>query len=96
MRNVRQRTGNHKRTGGYPGAARNPDRVGRTRTAKAAVPNRRRKHDLTESEAEDMNKISAEALSKAGDKYLGRKYTEMDCQKFAETCMADVGLVMDS
>ena len=42
-----------------------------------------------------MNKISAEALSKAGDKYLGRKYTEMDCQKFAETCMEDVGLVMD-
>lgn len=42
-----------------------------------------------------MSKISAEALSLAGDKYLGRKYSEMDCQRFAENCMADVGLFMD-
>ena len=36
-------------------------------------------------------KYSAEALGRAGDKYLGRSYSEMDCQAFAERCMADVG-----
>ena len=40
-------------------------------------------------------KYSAEEFSKVGDKYLGRPYSEMDCQKFVETCMADVGLRMD-
>lgn len=42
-----------------------------------------------------MGKISAEAFSRAGDKYLGRKYEEMDCQKFVEKAMADAGLKMD-
>ena len=36
-------------------------------------------------------KYSAEALSLAGDKYLGTPYSEMDCQAFVERCMADVG-----
>lgn len=36
-------------------------------------------------------KYSAEELSLAGDKYLGRSYSEMDCQAFVEKCMADVG-----
>ena len=36
-------------------------------------------------------KYSAEALSLAGDKYLGRPYSEMDCQAFVERCMSDVG-----
>ena len=36
-------------------------------------------------------KYSAEALSLAGDKYLGRSYKEMDCQAFVERCMSDVG-----
>jgi len=35
-------------------------------------------------------KISGIEFSKAGDKYLGRKYEEMDCQGFVERCMADV------
>ena len=40
-------------------------------------------------------KISAIGFSLAGDRYLGRKYEEMDCQAFVEKCMADVGLRMD-
>lgn len=36
-------------------------------------------------------KYSAEELSRAGDKYLGTPYSEMDCQAFVEKCMADVG-----
>ena len=40
-------------------------------------------------------KISAIGFSLAGDRYLGRKYEEMDCQAFVEKCMADVGLKMD-
>lgn len=36
-------------------------------------------------------KYNAEEFSRAGDKYLGRKYSEMDCQAFVERCMADVG-----
>lgn len=39
--------------------------------------------------------ISAEAFSKAGQRYIGRSYDEMDCQKFYEQCAADCGLVMD-
>lgn len=31
-------------------------------------------------------------LAKAGCPYLGRKYSEMDCQKFVERCLADIGL----
>ena len=37
-------------------------------------------------------KYDAVAFSWAGDKYLGRPYSEMDCQQFVENCMADVGL----
>jgi len=40
-------------------------------------------------------KISGLEFSKAGDKYLGRKYEEMDCQGFVERCMADVGYPRD-
>ena len=40
-------------------------------------------------------KYDATAFSFAGDKYLGRPYTEMDCQAFVERCMRDVGLVKD-
>ena len=40
-------------------------------------------------------KISGLELSKAGDKYLGRSYQEMDCQAFVEKCMADVGCRRD-
>ena len=39
--------------------------------------------------------ISAEEFSKAGNKYLGRSYDEMDCQRFFEQCAADCGLIMD-
>ena len=42
-----------------------------------------------------MAKVSAADLSKAGSKYLGCSYSEMDCQKFVEKCMADVGLKKD-
>lgn len=42
-----------------------------------------------------MSKASAAALAAAGEKYLGRSYEEMDCQKFVETCMKDVGVRMD-
>lgn len=40
-------------------------------------------------------KYDAYAFSWAGDKYLGRSYSEMDCQAFVERCMADVGLKKD-
>ena len=40
-------------------------------------------------------KYSAEALSRAGDKYLGRPYSEMDCQAFIEQCLEDVGVRID-
>ena len=36
-------------------------------------------------------RYSAEQLSLAGDRYLGRSYSEMDCQAFVERCMKDVG-----
>ena len=39
--------------------------------------------------------ISAEEFSRAGAKYLGRSYDDMDCQEFYERCAADCGLVMD-
>lgn len=39
--------------------------------------------------------VDALAFSQAGNKYLGRSYDEMDCQKFYERCAADVGLVLD-
>ena len=37
----------------------------------------------------------AVAFSWAGDKYLGTPYSEMDCQKFVEKCMSDVGFNKD-
>ena len=40
-------------------------------------------------------RISGLEFSKAGDKYLGRSYQEMDCQAFVEKCMADVGYRKD-
>jgi len=40
-------------------------------------------------------RISAEEFSLAGDKYLGVPYSDMDCQKFVERVMADLGLKMD-
>lgn len=42
-----------------------------------------------------MTKYSAEALSLAGDQFLGRSYTEMDCQAFVEACLASVGCRKD-
>ena len=42
-----------------------------------------------------MTKIDAVSFSWAGDKYLGRPYSEMDCQKFVEKCMSDCGLHKD-
>lgn len=42
-----------------------------------------------------MIKINAEEFSLAGDKYLGRTYSEMDCQAFVERVMKDCGLKMD-
>ena len=40
-------------------------------------------------------KYDAVEFSFAGDKYIGRSYTEMDCQAFVERCMANVGLSMN-
>ena len=40
-------------------------------------------------------KIDAAVFSLAGDKYLGRSYSEMDCQAFVERCMADCGYRKD-
>ena len=40
-------------------------------------------------------KIDALSFSWAGDKYLGRSYSEMDCQAFVEHCMRDCGLNKD-
>ena len=40
-------------------------------------------------------KYDSVAFSWAGDKYLGRSYSEMDCQAFVERCMSDVGLHMN-
>lgn len=39
--------------------------------------------------------INAEQFAKAGDKYIGRKYSDMDCQKFYEQCAKDTGLALD-
>ena len=40
-------------------------------------------------------KYSAEQFSLAGDKYLGRSYSEMDCQALVERMMADIGYKRD-
>ncbi len=36
--------------------------------------------------------VSALSFSQQGDKYLGRSYSEMDCQAFVEACARDVGI----
>ena len=38
---------------------------------------------------------NANDLAKAGCKYLGRSYQEMDCQKFVEKCLSDIGAGKD-
>ena len=42
-----------------------------------------------------MVKYDAVALSWAGDKFLGRPYSEMDCQAFVERCFREVGYYKD-
>lgn len=42
-----------------------------------------------------MSKVSAAVLSTAGARFLGRSYSEMDCQKFVEKCLAEVGIKKD-
>ncbi len=42
-----------------------------------------------------MKKYSAEEFSRAGDQFLGRSYSEMDCQEFVERCLEQVGCVLD-
>ena len=39
--------------------------------------------------------INAEQFAKAGDKYIGKSYDDMDCQKFYEQCAKDTGLALD-
>ena len=39
--------------------------------------------------------IQASELAKAGFRYLGRSYQEMDCQKFVEKCLSDIGIWKD-
>ena len=38
-----------------------------------------------------MGKVDARTLAQAGFRYLGRSYSEMDCQAFVERCLADCG-----
>ena len=40
-------------------------------------------------------KYDAVAFSLVGDQYLGRAYSEMDCQAFVEQCLKSVGCTMD-
>ena len=40
-------------------------------------------------------KYSAEQLSTAGDRFLGRNYDDMDCQEFIERCLREIGLKID-
>ena len=39
--------------------------------------------------------INAEQFARAGDKYIGKSYDDMDCQKFYEQCAKDTGLALD-
>jgi len=39
--------------------------------------------------------IDAGELSRAGDKYIGVKYSAMDCQAFIEKCLSDCGIKID-
>ena len=36
--------------------------------------------------------VSAQKVSLMGDKYIGKTYSQMDCQAFVEQCLADAGL----
>ena len=38
-----------------------------------------------------MGKVDARELAQAGFRYLGRSYSDMDCQGFVERCLADCG-----
>ena len=40
-------------------------------------------------------KADALSFSWAGDKYIGRSYSEMDCQAFVEKCLQEVGIRKD-
>lgn len=40
-------------------------------------------------------KPSAEAMSRAGDQFLGQSYDKMDCQAFIEKCLQEVGIAVD-
>ena len=40
-------------------------------------------------------KPTALSLALAGELYLGRSYSEMDCQAFVERCLKDIGISMD-
>ncbi len=42
-----------------------------------------------------MSKANAEQFSLAGDQFLGRSYSEMDCQQFVENCMQKVGITQN-
>lgn len=42
-----------------------------------------------------MSKASAEEFSRAGDRYIGTPYAEMDCQAFVEACLRVVGITLD-
>ena len=42
-----------------------------------------------------MKKYSAEEFSRAGDQFLGRSYSEMDCQEFVERCLECIGCRLD-
>lgn len=47
-----------------------------------------------DAEADGM-RYDALALSWAGDKFLGRPYSEMDCQAFVERCLREIGIALD-
>lgn len=38
---------------------------------------------------------SASALADAGNAYLGRSYSDMDCQAFVELCLKDIGISLN-
>ncbi len=40
-------------------------------------------------------KPEASRLPVVEESYLGRSYSEMDCQKFVETCLRQVGVTLD-
>lgn len=42
-----------------------------------------------------MSKPLASNMAKGASKYLGRPYSEMDCQQYVENCLADIGINKD-